>query len=129
MKKEKYYPPKFCELKFHCPHCGVYSKQHWAHFLAQHIHNFGPYTSLSHFSQNLSHDWNISKCEHCSNYVIWYKGKIIYPKTVPVEMPNEDLNTDIREDYIEAANVFSESPRASGALIRLALQKLMIQLG
>ena len=44
-------------------------------------------------------------------------------------MPNEDLDGDIKKDYLEAANIFNDSPRASTALLRLALQKLCKQLG
>ena len=54
---------------------------------------------------------------------------MIYPKTIKVSLPNEDLDGDIKKDYLEAANIFNDSPRASTALLRLALQKLCKQLG
>jgi len=43
-----------------------------------------------------------------------------------VEAPNSDLSEDIKKDYLKAANIFTDSPRASAALLRLALQKLCI---
>lgn len=54
---------------------------------------------------------------------------IIYPKKILVENPNTDLDSDIQNDYLEAARVYNESPRAAAALLRLALQKLCKQLG
>jgi len=46
-----------------------------------------------------------------------------------VEKPNFDLSEEIQKDYLEAANTFDDSPRAAAALLRLALQKLCMQLG
>ncbi len=37
MNKEKYYPPTFNQGQFHCPHCGVFAKQFWAHLSAGRI--------------------------------------------------------------------------------------------
>lgn len=129
MRQEKYFPPTFKKRQFHCPHsnCEVYSKQYWSH-LAVHRMHVGTLSGLSDFSENLNREWIISKCDHCRQYIIWYKGKIIFPKIIPVSNPNEDLTDEIKSDYLEAAMIFNDSPKASAALIRLALQKLMIQL-
>ena len=54
---------------------------------------------------------------------------MIYPDTTLVREPNEDLNDEVKEDYLEAASILEKSPRGSSALLRLALQKLCIQLG
>lgn len=54
---------------------------------------------------------------------------MIYPKKIPVEQPNADLSDEIKRDYLEAANVLSDSPRSAAAILRLALQKLCKQLG
>jgi hypothetical protein len=54
---------------------------------------------------------------------------MIYPESTGVEPPNPDLNEDIKRDYEEAASIFHKSPRGAAALLRLAIQKLMIQLG
>lgn len=54
---------------------------------------------------------------------------MIYPKILFVEQPNQDLNEEIKEDYLEAANVLNDSPRSAAAILRLALQKLCKQLG
>ena len=125
MKKEKYYPPAWKSEKFHCPHCEVYAKQFWAHIRAQTL-----YSNLeSTFTENLEGKWTISKCEHCAEKIIWLNKEIIYPKAIVAPSPNEDLSENIKLDYSEAGKIFNDSPRASAALLRLALQKLCKQLG
>lgn len=60
---------------------------------------------------------------------MWYEGKMIYPDFEGVQPPNEDLSNDIKEDYNEASSILQKSPRGSAALLRLAIQKLCIELG
>jgi len=130
MKKEKHYPPEYTKGQFHCPHCGVYAKQRWAHIEARHIRG-GTFigASVSAFQENLGSQWTISKCEHCGKKIIWLDSEIVYPKKIIVDLPNDDLSEDIKKDYLEAAIIFNDSPRSSAALLRLALQKLCKQLG
>ena len=130
MGKEKYYPPNYATGQFHCPHCKVYAKQFWAHIKAGlSFANTFIGSQVSDFNEVLNREWNISKCEHCGDKIIWLDGNIIYPKQIIVENPNEDLGKDIQVDYMEAAKIFNDSPRAAAALLRLALQKLCKQLG
>ncbi len=129
MLKEKYYPPLHEEVQFHCPHCGVFAKQYWAHLKAGHFWGGDFINRVTRFDENLEKNWTISKCEHCSDRIIWINDTIIHPKKIMVSSPNEDLDEEIQEDYLEAANIFSDSPRASAALLRLSLQKLCKQLG
>jgi len=128
--KEKYYPPIAGTREFHCPHCNVYAKQFWAYLYCINNHTSRTFVSeLSNFQEHLPSEWSVSKCQHCNNIVIWQNNSMIYPKTILVENPNDDLLEEIKKDYIEAANVFHDSPRAAAALLRLALQKLCCQLG
>ncbi|HUD03891.1 MAG TPA: DUF4145 domain-containing protein [Candidatus Paceibacterota bacterium] len=134
MSKEEHYPPIHAKEKFHCPHCGVYAKQRWSHLSAVgDVHTNRYYDSnikgLTQISSNLVEEWSISICEHCNGMIIWKGKTIIYPKEIQVAKPNTDLNADIQEDYLEAANVLSDSPRSAAAILRLALQKLCKQLG
>ena len=132
MRKGKYYPPKHATGQFHCPHCGVYAEQIWANVEAS-ANCHGNYndviSNLTQFNRSLDHDWTISSCQHCGNIIIWLNDKIVYPKKMIVDLPNDDLSEDIKKDYLEAAVIFDDSVRSSAALLRLALQKSCIQLG
>jgi hypothetical protein len=57
------------------------------------------------------------------------KYNSIFPESIDVDPPNEDLNENIKEDYIEASKIYKKSPRGACALLRLALQKMLKQLG
>lgn len=131
MSKEKFYPPEHLKEQFHCPHCWVFAKQFWGWIYAfrnnQWSYNYN-INSIKQFNEQLWDEWTISKCEHCWEYIFWLSDNIIYPKKIIVPLPNNDLEEDIKEIYLEAANIFQDSVRASAALLRLALQKLCIQL-
>ncbi len=54
---------------------------------------------------------------------------MIYPDFSGIESPNSDLDVEVQADYLEAASIIQKSPRGAAALLRLAIQKLVIQLG
>ena len=130
MNQSRHYPPEFGKGEYHCPHCNVFSKQFWAHLKT--LTNFSWQSVVdnnSKFDEILGEDWAVSKCYHCKEYIVWFQGNMVYPKTMIVQPPNQDLDNNIINDYLEAARIFSDSPRSSAALLRLALQKLCRQLG
>jgi hypothetical protein len=53
---------------------------------------------------------------------------MVYPVLSTALLPNEGMPEKIKEDFEEARRVVNISPRASSALLRLAIQKLMIHL-
>lgn len=68
-------------------------------------------------------------CDHCSQYSIWVGSKLIYPATRTAPAPHSDMPKSVNPDYEEARAVFGDSPRSTAALLRLAIQKICIELG
>lgn len=116
---EKYTAPFFKGDGFHCPHCGVFAHQLW--YDAVKIAAGSRWGTVK--------DAMVSVCSRCDNYALWVDEKMIYPISSIAPLPVEDMPTDVKEDYVEARNVVNTSPRAATALLRLALQKLMVHLG
>lgn len=114
-----FYPPKFEANSFHCPHsyCGVYANQYWSSLIG---HRGGGV---------LQTNAKISVCSHCKRMSYWIDGKLIYPASGVFEPHHEDFPEDMIGIYNEAGAVLPISPRASAALARLVIQKLMIHLG
>ncbi len=119
MTQIPYKEPQFEETSFNCPFCNAFAKQTWRDAW------FGMYSS----DGGRLEETRVCFCEHCKMYSIWFDGKMIFPDYSAVEAPNQDLNEDIRADYREAANILQKSPRGAAALLRLAVQKLCVQLG
>lgn len=113
--------PSFNKTAFNCPHCQAFSEQVWMNFY------YG--TSRYSNSNDELEELKISVCSHCSRYALWYKAEMIYPQFQGVEPPNSDLSEEIKKDYLEASNIVQKSPRGACAILRLAIQKLCIQLG
>lgn len=132
MNNSKYFPPVFGKPDFHCPHCDVYAHQCYSGLVASGGRNMPDklyINKVSTFSRDIESDWIFTKCQKCNNIGIWYNEKMIFPKKMQVALPNLDLDDDIKADYMEAALILTDSPRAAAALLRLALQKLCKQLG
>lgn len=133
-----YIPPEFKKEAFTCPICRVYSRQIWSECIPKnHIflkieieYDFlrRP-TNLTNVHTTIENELSINLCEHCKNYAVWYKEKMIHPKTSIAPFPHKDMPVDIEKDFNEARNILNDSPRAAAALLRLALQKLLIHLG
>jgi hypothetical protein len=113
----EYYPPQYKDTDFHCPYCHVYASQGWFEVFIQK----GGFEPTKFY---------ISECVHCRQKALWSKkGKLVLPEESSVVMPSPDLPEDCKIDYMEARSVYPYSPRASAALLRLCIQKLMPHLG
>lgn len=149
--------PKFRSTKFQCPHCQVASQQRWfdvhnakdaansilnhvfydyrAHILdyqQKAIESFIKEVEAAnnrHMSEFVPDDFSIATCSACGHISIWINKEIVYPKQTPVAPPNGDMVQDIQDLYIEASSIIVDSPKGATALLRLALQLLLKQLG
>jgi hypothetical protein len=115
---QKHYPPKHEEKQFHCIHCGVYAAQYWREFFFRTQNGYATAQSLDY-----------CVCSHCNKWSYWYQERMIIPSEAPVPPPHPDLPENCTRDYEEARQIVASSPRAASALIRLTLQKLMLELG
>ena len=123
----KYVAPKISLKAFHCPLCGVLAHITWD-WLA---------------TSKRSSPYLEAMCSHCGNASLWRssksvttgfsaqatEGEMLYPDFGLAPLPEKDMPADVIVDYMEAATIFSKSPRGSAALLRLALQKLCKHLG
>lgn len=107
---------------FTCPHCGVLTRQNkWGYGLG------GPSGPYSEYQIDIA-ELQLSRCEYCGKVCIWCEGIYIYPNRGNAPQPNPDMPEEVAVDFEEAAAIYVTSPRGAAALLRLALQKLMIHL-
>lgn len=116
----EYFPPKLDSTAFHCPYCNVRSEQTWYFGLAR--------ASKQHSIFEIE-DIKVCKCRHCLSFSYWYKGAMIVPVATTAPYPHIDMPENLIEDYSEARTIVNLSPRGATALLRLVLQKLMLELG
>lgn len=71
----------------------------------------------------------VSRCYTCGKLAIWLHDTILYPGLLTGPSPNQDLSEDVRQDYEEARQILDTSPRGAAALLRLAIEKMCIEIG
>lgn len=71
----------------------------------------------------------LSSCSRCSKESFWFDGKLIFPNNSVAPSPHSDMPEEVKEVYNEARAILDFSPRASAALLRLALEKLLPLVG
>jgi len=119
-KKIPFHPPEYESEAFNCPHCLAYSSMYWGKARTQ-WRNSPNSTDVELV--------DFAKCTQCKKWSIWEQEEMIFPEPMSIDPANDDLNKEIINDYNEAALILAKSPRGSAALLRLAVQKLCIQLG
>lgn len=141
MTQPEYVPPEYGKEGFNCPSCQAYSHQSWNEIISKGPRTFGFFTGLRKltpesvvFSQPVNNYLTenagaISSCYKCLAPAYWIEGVMIYPSTSVAPLPNPDMPTDVMKIYKEARAINSLSPRASAALLRLALEELLPQVG
>ncbi|WP_234508620.1 MULTISPECIES: DUF4145 domain-containing protein [Thermus] len=71
----------------------------------------------------------VALCQHCGSFSLWLGERMLYPQTGEAPPPHPDVPPAIRELYEEARGVLPASPRASAALLRVALEGLLEEAG
>jgi hypothetical protein len=75
------------------------------------------------------HNVFVSRCYTCGDVSIWLHDRLLYPPAMTAQPPNVDLSEVVRRDYDEARRILDLSPRGAAALLRLAIEKICIELG
>ena len=149
--------PIFKGPKFQCPVCKTVAQQEW--FDVRTIgkatigiidHRYYDYRrSVSDYAQEqivgflkslykqlpqdletfVPQKFSVATCHACGDCTLWIEKAMVYPRTAPVAPPNPDMNETIASLYNEASAIYGDSPKGASALLRLALQKLMVQIG
>lgn len=149
--------PKYNSDKFQCPHCNVASQQKWfdvgsasnaASSILKHV--FYDYrthirdfkqeaisdfivevesANNRHMSEFVPNGFSVATCSTCGEITLWVRREMVYPKQTSVAPPNKDMEQEIQDLYLEASTIVVDSPKGATALLRLALQLLLKQLG
>jgi len=149
--------PKFRSGKFQCPHCHVAAQQQWfdvgsvcdvANDISNHVYydyrkNIQDYqqkaiegflfnlkqANIQHMRKFIPAYFAVATCSACGQISVWIGEEIVYPKKTVIASPNVDMDQDIQDLYLEASAIVVDSPKGATALLRLALQLLLKQLG
>ncbi|MGB6742797.1 MAG: DUF4145 domain-containing protein, partial [Terracidiphilus sp.] len=111
-----YVKPGFRVGSFTCPHCNCYSQQEW-----RYIYRSG--------GMEQDTEWTTSWCLRCNKYCFWESQKLVWPLKSGLSDPINGCPKQIEAIYNEARQVFPYSPRASAALLRLAIQMICKEKG
>ncbi|HDR9088558.1 TPA: DUF4145 domain-containing protein [Burkholderia vietnamiensis] len=116
--------PELRRTAFTCPTCGAYAGMTWIQ--AQ----IGSSTLLPVYG---------AKCVACGKTSWWLEdapldgfGKVtrmMWPADVTAPLAHPDLPADLHADFQEARSISQASPRGAAALLRLVIEKLVIELG
>lgn len=149
--------PKFESNKFQCPHCQTLATQSWFDadsagsismsiindiylnhrsdidsFIQKYIVQFlnrADNNFQRRLYQFIPKGLSVATCSSCEKFTLWVNKEIVFPRKALISLPNEDLDDDIKALYLEASTILMDSPKGSTALLRLALQKLLKQVG
>ena len=109
--------PKMDIDAYTCPHCGTKSQVH--------------HCDVRWGNTDISRSYIFAqRCITCNNFIVWVKEILVYPKTnTGIPDPSNDMPGSVLELYNEAREIVNGSPRASCALLRVAVEKLCHGLG
>ena len=128
---------------FNCPYCKAYSYQIW--YSVHPGEKFSPNTHSSILNHNFHFPYiseapedfysppvinlMVSLCYNCKGLSIWVYDRMVFPFQEKAPPANTDMPDKILKIYNEASSILHLSPKGAAALIRLALQILIIHLG
>ena len=121
----KYFPSQYHSTNFHCAYCYVYASQHWRHVISYDKSNRSNHRLVSVDQVEIE----VSLCSHCHRPTVWLGEQIIFPPVHTSPPASSDLPDSVQAIYKEAASIANQSPRSACALLRLAIEMLLKDLG
>jgi len=143
----KEFQPSLDKEAFNCPRCGVLCPH--KHYMVRR-NRAGNYSEINlmeietdqkkligkpriqpiNASTERRRTWDlyITLCTHCHDYTIWENENIIFPFETTIPEASADMPDEVKSIYLEAQLVYQHSPRASSALLRLAIETLIPEL-
>ena len=140
----QYTAPKYGKPDFHCPHCQVYSQQDWndicrynCDFFIKEAEYYLKHNEITYFNVFLNkiynsfhiHNSSFVVCTNCKNYSIWINKKMVFPHLSTAPFPIDEMPETVKELFNEARAILNQSPRGACALLRLAIEYLVKELG
>ena len=120
---KNYIGPQKNKKKYTCPHCNTLS------LMEIDTHHFkSDFVGSSGHQLNFKNVVCIHRCQCCGKKTIWIDDEYVYPDIV-AEEANTDMPDTVKQLYNEAALIYTKSPRAACALLRLAIDRLCNELG
>jgi len=126
--------PEFQKKSFRCPHCSAFSQMQWDAMLAS-VDSI----KTSNLIEMLSPSVFRAICAACGDVSLWLTksdkrggrtgASMAYPMHATSPLPSGSMPASCRGDYLEARAIERISPRGAAALLRLCIQKLLIELG
>lgn len=118
----KYIAPNKDLAAFTCPHCHTLAQ------MEQDTHQFKSDLYEVYDKAWYTNPVQIFKCTNCEKKIVWVNGEYAYPDLQPIQ-PNVDMPDTVKLLYKEAGLIYTKSPRAACALLRLAIDRLCNELG
>lgn len=114
-----YIKPEVFAKSFTCPHCGAIAKQNWW------MESF----NQEQYDNAKFNEIRVGTCQHCEKSTLWIHTEMYFPNVGNAPFPNSEMPENVKIIYLEAALIYSKSPRGAAALLRLGVQLLCKELG
>lgn len=143
MSPSPFQPPRLGAISFNCPHCRAFAQQQTYQVAGSLRASFSKIMEATDQvgdaapgfidvvgQATMTGGLALTQCVACHRMHLWVRGEMVWPSTyLGVPPANADLPPEVMADYNEAASVVKASPRAAGALLRLAIEKLCRHVG
>jgi diadenosine tetraphosphatase ApaH/serine/threonine PP2A family protein phosphatase len=81
-------------------------------------------TEAYYGSRSVLRNLHVSQCYNCDALSVWIARELAYPVYAFDFVPADNMPDNVKRDFVEASKLFRLSPRASAALLRVAIEEL-----